>query len=153
MISISLNGLDKDQAIKIMSFISLDSNGKIVVNESTANVITTGNSRVIKKSKDSKPAPQEPKKAKTEEPNTGTEADQSAAESDPDWDEFTEKVESQKSLDDVINTFQEFVKNFKPDAKAGRLAAKKILNKHKVASVQDLKPEQFESVLKDLNKK
>lgn len=56
------------------------------------------------------------------------------------------------TLEEVTEAFKAFVKKF-PDAKTGRMNAKKVLTKFKAKGIDSLKPENYEAVIAILSKK
>lgn len=98
---------------------------------------TTGSGATAKPKTEAKP------KAKVEEEKTDAEVDLGFGDEDTKEDAPAPK---KLKLEDVIQGFKEYAQ------KNSREAAGKLLGKHGVTSVRDLKEPQFEKVMKDLSK-
>lgn len=119
--------------------------------------ISEEESAPAKSASEKKPRGRKPKAAKEPEPSIDDFDDEiGGGEDDNDDDDFNfgeeEETGSGLTLDDIRSEFEVFIKKFK-DTKTGRANAKKVLAKFKAKSMDTLKEEDYEAVIKVLKTK
>lgn len=118
--------------------------------------ISEEESAPAKSASEKKPRGRKPKAAKEPEPSIDDFDDETGGGEDDNEDDFNfgeeEETGSGLTLDDIRSEFEVFIKKFK-DTKTGRANAKKVLAKFKAKSMDTLKEEDYEAVIKVLKTK